>query len=110
MINAPEEVPYQDPITRRELEALCDEGAWTYAFSGQIFTRSTEKDRQIILERLSKLDIIWEDLYILWNDLSDRNIPKMATLCQKCPPDILQQATKIKTGGAWIKMVQKYFE
>lgn len=45
-----------------------------------------------IVSKLKTLNIKGTDIYVLWNDLSERNYSKMANICEKCPDNVLIDA------------------
>lgn len=45
-----------------------------------------------IVSKLKTLNIKGTDIYVLWNDLSERDYSKMANICEKCPDNVLIDA------------------
>lgn len=45
-----------------------------------------------IVSKLKTLNIKGTDIYVLWNDLSNKDYSKMANICEKCPDEILVDA------------------
>jgi len=49
------------------------------------------------------------NLYVLWNDLCDRDMAKVATLCKLCPNDILEDACN-RQDYSGRKIIEKYLK
>lgn len=98
-----------ESATLEEFMGFCDNAPWSFTFGRQLFSQQASQYRWVILRTLQNLGVNSSQFYILWNDMCDKNLVKVAVLCQKCPLDVLREASGIKTGGKWIEMVQKYF-
>lgn len=46
----------------------------------------------IIIPKIEECNIKGTDLYVLWSDLCGKNYQVMASLCEKCPNEILIDA------------------
>ena len=72
------------------------------------FLSSVVNNKQTeIIERLKQSTIRGTDLYILWSDLCDKNLEKVAVLCEKCPIDILEDACS-RQDYSGKKLVEQY--
>ena len=49
------------------------------------------------------------NLYILWNDLADRDIDKVVRLCESCPNDLLEDACS-RQDRSGKSLVSKYLD
>lgn len=45
-----------------------------------------------IVSKLKSLNITGADIYVLWNDLSNKDYSTMANICEKCPDNVLVDA------------------
>lgn len=70
-----------------------------------------EKNIQHAIPVMNKLEkcstIRGTNLYILFNDLCDRNYAKVGTLCEKCPNDVLEDACS-RQDRSGIELVKEY--
>lgn len=62
-----------------------------------------------IIPKIEKCGIKGTDLYVLWSDLCDKNVQKVAVLCKTCPDDVLKDACG-RQDYSGRKLVAKYLE
>lgn len=82
---------------------------WTQGnFGAMDFLLSINPIPELIYAKLKRCTNIrsWQ-LYVLWNDLCDRNLDKLIILCQNCPDAILEDACS-RQDRSGVELISEY--
>jgi len=63
----------------------------------------------VIIPKLEETSIRGTDMYVLWNDLCDRDVDKVYNLCINCPIMILEDACS-RQDRSGKELVKEYLE
>ncbi len=73
-------------------------------------TNSSEIIQKIITKKLDQISSLrGTNIYVLWNDLCEKNMDKVKKLCENCPNDILMEACN-RQDYSGVSLIKKYLD